>query len=205
VRTPGRLITLTSLGLALLAAAGTDRIAGLVRRRFTVAASLACAGVLVLGVLVEGRGSMPNPAVPPAPAVLAASPAPQIDLPANAAFDRVYQLWSSDRFQPIVNGVSTFSIPSLGNLMSQMDNFPDRRSVATLRRIGVRTVFIHTDITRLPIPRKWMGLHPPNARAAAARSVAGLPLRRTRVGSVVRYDLDPVARPTHSLAGIGNG
>ncbi|MEA2474148.1 MAG: hypothetical protein QOE06_2063 [Thermoleophilaceae bacterium] len=206
VRTPGRLITLTSLGLALLAAAGTHRLLSVVeaRRRalpprMGAAVPVACAVVLAGAVLVEGRGSMPNPSVPPAPAALAAAPAPQLELPANAAYDRLYQLWSVDRFQPIVNGVSTFPIPSMGELMLQMDRFPSRRTVGRLRRLGVRTVLIHLDVTRLPLQRKWKNVHPPDLRRMVRRPVAGLPLRRTRAGSVIRYDLKPVAHPTRKL------
>ena len=207
VRTPGRLITLTSLGLALLAAAGAHRILGVaegrVRRspRRIVAAGvpIACAAVLAAAVLVEGRGGMPNPVVPAAGAAVDSAPAPQLHLPANAAFDRLYQVWTVDRFQPIVNGVSTFSIPTYDQLMIEMDHFPSQKSVARLRRLGVRTVFIHLDVMRLPIPRKWMALHPHDYRKNARKPVAGLPLRRTRSGSVLRYDLKPVPHPTNNL------
>ncbi len=74
VRTPGRLTTLTSLGLALLAGAGLCVVARYVRRR---AASLpghgaraAAAGVstlLVGAILVEGLGPIEHPSVPQAP------------------------------------------------------------------------------------------------------------------------------------------
>src|SRR5947208_5604138 len=69
IRTPGRIVTLTSLGLALLAAAGADAAiafaGGRLRRAprwVLVGAPVALVAVLLAGVLVEGRGSMPNPA-----------------------------------------------------------------------------------------------------------------------------------------------
>src|SRR5207248_4786877 len=61
IRTPGRLITLTSLGLALLAAAGAERLitagegrARRGRRSLAVGVPVACAAVALGGVLVEG-------------------------------------------------------------------------------------------------------------------------------------------------------
>jgi hypothetical protein len=201
VRTPGRLITLTSLGLALLAAAGTDRVAGLLKRRGWV-----IAGLLAAAVLVEGRGSMPTPAVPPVPAAMASAPAgPQLHLPTNPPFDRIYQLWSAEGFQPIVNGVSTFAIPSLSNLMIRMDHFPNHETVGILRRLGVRTVFIHLDVTPLPIPHKWTAIHPHVPRRSARKPVAGLPLTRTQIGQVVRYDLKPYPHPHHNLSKAARG
>jgi len=199
VRTPGRLATLSSLGLALLAAAGVHRIAaaasGTLRRRRARVASAApavIACVAAAAVLAEGLGTVPNPAVPPVPAGLAAVPAPQLPLPTNPAFDRGYQYWSTGRFQPIVNGVATFSFTSQNKLRQAMNAFPNVRSVELLRRMGVRTVILHLDIHRLPIPLKWLAPHPRYARLAAAKSVASLPLTMTRHGSYIVYALEPL-------------
>jgi hypothetical protein len=192
IRTPGRLVTLTSLGLAILAAAGAQRLVTGAAARRGLYAAMAVAAVCVGGVLLEGWGTMPNPKVPPAPLGLAGAAAPQLHLPTNAAFDRIYMLWSVDGFPKIANGTSTFGIQSLDNLRTDMGSFPDRRTVAELRRMGIRTVFIHTKLERYPIPRKWPRKHPTDTRAAAARSVKGLGITRTRVGSTVRYDLRPL-------------
>ena len=210
VRTPGRLIMLTSLALALLAAAGAERLieglaavgrrrlslptAGAQRRRLTLALPVVCAAVLAGGVLVEGRGSMPNPAVPSVPAAVASARAPQIDLPTNAAYDRIYQYWSSERFNPLVNGVATFSIPAQDALRDWMNEFPNAHSVSLLRHIGVRYVFLHLDIERRPIPRKRIFQYPADVAAAARRSVRGLPITRVvRHGDLIEYDLAPLA------------
>ena len=142
---------------------------------------------------------MPNPAIPPLPAALAKSKGPELDLPASPAFNRVYMLWSADHFQPIVNGVATFRIDSIINLQNAMEFFPSRRTVGLLRRAGIRTVFLHLDMFRFDIPRKWRNPQPHHVDRAAARSVRGLPLTRRRIGDVVRYDLKPVAHPQRSL------
>ena len=73
-----------------------------------------------------------------------------------------------------------------------MNGFPDSRSVELLRRMGVRTVILHLDIHRLPIPLKWLAPHPRYARLAAAKSVASLPLTMTRHGSYIVYALEPL-------------
>jgi hypothetical protein len=200
VRTPGRLATLTSLGLGLLAAAGVHRLGGEVtgmlrkrRPRLTFAAPALVACLAAAAILAEGLGTVPNPKVPPVPAGLDAVAAPQLHLPTNPAFDRVYQYWSTDRFQPIVNGVATFSFTSQNKLRQAMNSFPDVHSVELLQRMGVRTVILHLNIHRFPIPLKWLAPHPRYARLAAARSVAGLPLTETRRGSYVVYTLKPLA------------
>ena len=162
------------------------------RRRLTLAAPALVACLAAAAILAEGLGTVPNPRVPPVPAGLAAVAAPQLHLPTNPAFDRVYQYWSTDRFQPIVNGVATFSFTSQNRLRQAMNGFPDSRSVELLRRMGVRTVILHLDIHRLPIPLKWLAPHPRYARLAAAKSVAGLPLTTSRRGSYIVYTLAPL-------------
>ena len=197
VRTPGRLIMLTSLALALLAAAGTDRLAAAIAQRTTgrlaIVLPAACALVLGAAVLVEGKGTMPNPAVPSVPPVERGALAPRIDLPTNAAYDRIYQYWSSERFDPVVNGVATFNFPAQDALRDWMNGFPNVYSVSLLRHIGVRVVFLHLDVERLPIPRKNVQPYPGDALAAARVSVRGLPITRVvRRGAVIEYDLEPL-------------
>jgi hypothetical protein len=199
VRTPGRLATLTSLGLSLLAAAGAHRLAGGAARRLghrggrlAPAVPVALMAAMAGAVLAEGRGSVPNPAVPPVPSGQDAVPGPQYHLPTNAAYDRVYQYWSVNGFPLIANGVATFGIHSQDALRVKMASFPDARSVDILRREGFRSVILHLDVERLPIPQKHIHPYPPNALVAARRSVAGLPLTRTRRGSYIVYALKPM-------------
>lgn len=216
IRTPGRLITLTSLGLALLAAAGADRIIawvgarralGRVPRWAAVGAPVAIAGVLVLGVLAEGKNAKASPKVPPVPAGMDAAPGPQLHLPASPAFNRVYMLWTSNRFQKIANGVATFRIDSIVNLQNTMDRFPNTRAVRLLRRAGFRTVFIHLDMLSYPIPRKWNNPQPHYPRRAAAKDVSRIPgVTRVQInGNTIRYDLKPVPHPLNSLREFNGG
>src|SRR5207244_2909057 len=107
---------LTILGLAIIGlVAGTA-----LSKRLRAGLGLAVAGLCLGGVLVEGKGTMPNPPVPPAPPGVAAAAAPQLHLPTNAAFDRIYMLWSVDGFPKIANGTATFGIQSLDDLRTSM-------------------------------------------------------------------------------------
>jgi hypothetical protein len=104
----------------------------------------------------------------------------------------VYQYWSVNGFPLIANGVATFGIHSQDAFRARMASFPDARSVDMLRREGFRSVILHLDVERLPIPQKRIDPYPRNALMAARRSVAGLPLTRTRHGSYIVYALKPL-------------
>jgi hypothetical protein len=191
VRTPGRLVTLTSLALALLAGGGAQAVLGRLGR--WRAAAVPVAGVALLAaILAEGSGRLPHPAVPNVPAGQRAAAAPQMHLPTDASYDRLYQYWSTAGFPKIWNGNSTFEIPSRNRLRAQMTGFPDRRSVAALRRLGVRSVILHTDLARLGLPPTLGGILPRDPRRAARRPVGGLGItRRPASGGVVLYELRP--------------
>ena len=79
-------------------------------------------------------------------------------------------LWSTDGFPDIVNGRGSFIPTSFVNLASAAKNFPDKRSVAALRRYGVRSVTVHLRYAR----------GTPLARNASQRSLRGLNLKRER-------------------------
>jgi hypothetical protein len=196
IRTPGRLVTFSSLALALLAAAGAESLfrglrGWLAARDRDVGprgASLATgllAAILVSAVVIEGRGAPFDPAdhqdqpvVPDPPANTANLPAPQLHLPAQLADDnRRYLLWSADGFPDMVNGRAS-TIPNLTeDTIDAMDTFPDPQSVALLLQLGVRSVILHTE--RAP--------GTPQANAATT-SIAGLPLVRRRLsGGLVVY------------------
>jgi hypothetical protein len=187
IRVSGRLVTISSLGLALLAGIGAERAAGASEVR-TGARWLgpAVAGVLALAIAVEGMGlpfdplhDRAQPRVPPAPADLSSVPAPQLHLPAERAEDnRRYLLWSTDGFPAIVNGRSSLNPTFTIRLIRHVRDFPDQRSVALLRRKGVRSVVLHTD--------RAGGT--PWARAKD-RSIAGLPLTERRLSNVIVYEI----------------
>ena len=191
IRVPDRLVAFSSLGLALLAGAGAQRAMAAVaerpgrRRR---AAGAALAAVLVLAIAIEGRGlpfdpldDQAQPKVPPAPPSVADVPAPQLHLPAERATDnRRYILWSTDGFPKLVNGRSSLNPAFTAHLIARTTSFPDRRSVALLARIGVRSVVLHANrVAGTP----WAG--------AARRPVAGLGVRRARRGDLVVYEIRP--------------
>jgi hypothetical protein len=190
-RTPGRVHTLTTLGLALLAAAGAALVIREVRSRPLTArssaapgprgaAALCAAGLLTALVLLEGFGPTPHVRVPPAPGALAGAPDPQLHLPSDDLPDSRYAYWSIAGFPRIANGYGGFAPSGLERLRRVTATFPDRESVAFLRNLGIRTVILH--------PALAVGTP---LEDAAARPTRGLPLVREDRGDVVLYRLDP--------------
>jgi hypothetical protein len=201
IRTPGRLITLTMLSLALLGAAGAQRLIDLAavsrwaRGRATWALPLAVGGLLALAVFAEGSSDLHNRRAPALPAAQVGLPGPVLHLPTDPSDDRLYQFWSTKGFPQIANGNSTFDIPAQDDLRGGMQNFPDAPGVAKLRRLGIRTVVLHLDLPDPALPASNFSVpEPPNPRVAATRPIAGLPLTSRRVGNVVIYTLKPLAR-----------
>ena len=187
IRVPGRLVTFSSLGLALLTGAGAQRaMAAAAKRRARAWAGSAVAGVLALAIAIEGRGlpfdplhDRAQPAVPPAPPSTASAPAPQLHLPAERASDnRRYILWSTDGFPKLVNGRSSLNPTFTQRLIEDVQGFPNRRTVRLLARTGVRSVVLHADRTE---GTPWHG--------AARRPVGSLPVTRTRRDGLVIYEL----------------
>jgi hypothetical protein len=224
IRVPGRLVTFSSLGLALLAGAGAQRWAAAIARRRAPAAVAApgraqrrgapataglrigawrggvagarrlapwrgrgaVAALLVLAIVVEGRGlpfdpfdDQVQPQVPPVPRSTASVPAPQLHLPAWRASDnRRYILWSTDGFPDLVNGRSSFNPPFTQHLIDSVLDFPDRPSAALLAREGVRSVVLHTNRVQ---GTPWQG--------AAHKPIARLPVARRRLGELVVYEI----------------
>jgi hypothetical protein len=165
VRTPGRLNTLTSLGLALLAAAGAHRLGG--RRLVAV--------LLPLVVLVEGAGfPYPHPTVAQPPPGLAEATPPRLHLPMYEYESRRFLVWSTNGFPEIVNGRGSFKPAEFDSLEQRMASFPDRRVVHDLRKLGVNTVVLHPDLVDGTAWEDWKSW----------------PLRGTRTGGVVLYRLN---------------
>jgi hypothetical protein len=191
VRTPGRIVTLVTLGLALLAGAGAQRLLAAARDR---RAGLAVAAVLPAIVLAEGLFSLDQPRVPRAPAAVAGLPGPQIQLPIGP-YDRLYQFWSVEGVPKIANGVSTIALPPLQRLRDEMEDFPDRRSVRALRKLGIRTVVLHTGAGVHALPPSSEQPRPPEPEAAAEREVGELDLDREDEDDVVVYRIRDSAVP----------
>jgi hypothetical protein len=198
IRVPGRIVTFSTLGLALLAAAGAAWAVARVRSRRGRRGAFALAAALALLIAVEGAGlpfdpfdQRAQPRTPPAPASFAEVPAPQLHLPAQRPEDnRRYLLWSSDGFPEIVNGRSSLQPTLTARLIADARSFPDARSVELLREAGVRSVVLHPE--RTP-GTPWAG--------AEQRSIEGLPLRRHALGGTVVYEIDsPVAGSSELIA-----
>lgn len=197
IRTPGRLITFSSLALALLAAGGAERAASFVRRRRGSAVATALVAALALVVVVEGRGlpfdptdSQAQPRVPAAPGDVSAVAAPQLHLPALRPEDnRRYLLWSTDGFPKLVNGRSSTQPTLTERLTESMAAFPDPATIAELRRVGVASVIVHLD--------RVAGT--PQA-GIAGRSVSGLGLTVRHDGPLLIYDLGLPSRTAPSKA-----
>jgi hypothetical protein len=195
IRVPGRLMTLASLGLALLAAAGAHRTirfaarASIAQGRSALIAS-ATAAVLIIAVLIEGAGfdlggngavSGPShPRVPTAPAGSAGIAAPQLHLPITVPANRRYVLWSTDGFPDMVNGRASFQPAPFVRLTSELTRFPDRATVARLAAFGVKTVVLHRSL----VPgTAW--------ESSSGRPLDGLDLTRDDRGELVVYGLSP--------------
>ena len=176
VRTPGRINTLTSLGLALLAGAGLCVVARRLRGTGRATAATAVAALLAVAILAEGLGPLEHPRVPPPPRVVRLAEPPLLHLP--TASDTTYMYWSTAGFPETVNGFGAFDPAEYMRLREQISGFPDRASVTALRRLGVHSVLFHPDRAG---GTAWEG--------AAEKPVAGLPLDREVVDGVVLFHL----------------
>ena len=204
-RTPGRLHTLTTLFLALLAAGGAQAFVGqgprLIRQRSWLAPAVCSAFVLV--ILLEGSafnrndggsGALASPAHPTVPAPprgLRDAKAPLIQLPADEFANPLddllthrYMVWSTEGFPELVNGISGVIPRRTLELGELARGFPDGPSVAGLRAAGVRSVVLHPELAR---DTAWAG--------AADKPVEGLGIVRRVVGGIVLFDLNPSSGP----------
>jgi hypothetical protein len=152
-RTPGRLIVWTTLLLAILAAGA---VGALVSRSYDVAAErgpvanrpgllLRMATLLpLLLVLAEGTNwhTLQHPVVPSQPAAMRTVDGPLLVLPSDALTDENVMLWSTTKFQKIVNGGSGFYPTDQQEVRNVAKSFPDQASVQYLRGLGIRAVVV---------------------------------------------------------------
>ncbi|MGH2754330.1 MAG: hypothetical protein ACRDLB_07830 [Actinomycetota bacterium] len=184
IRTPGRLITFTTLGLALLASIGAERVRRSLFDRLSPerAVRIGPAVVAVLAVLVvlEGSGSLNQSPVRRVPAGQIGVPAPQFHIPSNEFHDRFYMLWSTEGFPAIANGEGAFAPPFREELRAATVNFPDQASVDYLRTHGIASVIFHPDLAPETL---W--------EQVPTRSVEGLAVTRSDEEGVIVYRIAP--------------
>lgn len=148
-RTPGRLFTITSLGLALLGAAGAGGLVNLLRRGSfggDARRLLVLPAVLTVAILAEGVGRVDLASLPESPLVFGSEADPQIHLPTDFTIDPLYMLWSTDGFPRIFNGYAGFNPASQQTFREQIQLFPDPGSVRMLREAGFKTLVLHRDL-----------------------------------------------------------
>jgi hypothetical protein len=187
LRTPGRLIIWITLLLAVLAAGAVTALATRTRE-LAVARGTPVPGpwlravtvVPLLLILVEGLNVTPYPVMPPQPVALATVDGPLLVLPSDERTDVHVMLWTTDRFEPVVNGASGFLPGTLAQVRQATRTFPDADSVSYLRTLGVETVVVLADRA---IGTDW-------ERALFATG-DGLGITREEIGRSVVFDLNP--------------
>ncbi|SCL65708.1 hypothetical protein [Micromonospora chersina] len=185
LRTPGRMMLWATLLLGLLAAGAVTAFCARVRELAAERVPpwpgpwlrLATLVPLLL-VVVEGLNVTPHPVVPRQPAVMRTVDGPMLVLPSSQNLDQPVMLWSTDRFQRMVNGGSGFTPDSQAQAREFTVSFPDFASVDYLRRRGVKNVVVLRD--RLG-GTPWEGM--------LDRPVDGLGVTREEVGDAVVYRL----------------
>ena len=163
IRVPSRFTILTVLALAILAAAGFERLtARLAERKRIVAASVA-AFVLVVEFFAAPLNAVPYsidiPAVDcwlagrPTPFVVAEVPlARPNDVVAWARRQSTYMLHSMAHWQKTIHGYSGMQPALHDALYAQLLNFPDEPVLARLASMGVTYVVVHTELYS---PAEW--------------------------------------------------
>jgi hypothetical protein len=209
VRVPGRVFTLATLFLALLAGAGAQLLAGRLgalawrhagawgARRSTATLTAVVGAVIVAGIVGEGAGHLAHPVVPQPQKAEIGLPGPLLDMPTDGPADRVWQYYSTNGFYKIPIGNSTFDIPAVDDLRGGIHRFPDKASVEKLRYYGIRTVVLHLTMPKLPGIVGYAHAEPPDAAAAAAKPIAGLGVTRRKVGTLVIYEIGAGPRALH--------
>jgi hypothetical protein len=185
IRTPGRLMTIATLFLALLAALGLQLFYSSLRTRFSgsrlsfvpVAVAICLAGTIVL----EGWG--PTSVLPVSEVSEAQTRAeePIAQVPMDDLNDRLYMYWSTANFSRMVNGVAAFTPQEHAIATGIVNAFPDQASVKFLRDLGVRSVIVN--LALMPNAAEWERVATPIAR--------GLGLEVQRVGEDLVYSLTP--------------
>jgi len=185
LRTSGRLVLWTTLLLGVLAAGAVSAFVNRARELAVdrVPGDLgpwlrAATLVPLVLVLVEGLNTTPHPIVPEQPAVMRTAEGPLMVLPSDQLTDMNVMLWSTDKFQPMVNGGSGFVPVRQEQIRQATHTFPDMASVNYLRELGVKAVIVlRGRVAGTP----WQG--------APDAPVEGLDITREEVDDAVVFHL----------------
>jgi hypothetical protein len=152
LRSPGRFGILTCAMIAVLAGYGTAAIEQRIASRRRMSAVLAIA-LLLMTIEYANRPMMlmpqGDPAQTPLYRVLRMAPpgvVAELPLPTPSTlpgWEADYVFWSSAHWKPLVNGYSGYAPVDYVRTLERMSNFPDDRSIATLRGLDVRYVIVH--------------------------------------------------------------
>ena len=151
IRVPARFMILATLGLAMLAGFGLDRLSARLtptRRRLLAATAGA---LLVAECFAAPLYSRPyRVEIPAVDRWLDRQPKPFVvaELPVwdYARLHSTYMLHSMAHWQKTVHGYSGFLPPFHADLYSQMRDFPDEKSLGSLAALGVRYLVVHTEL-----------------------------------------------------------
>ena len=148
IRVSSRFMILGTLGVAVLAGLGFDRVAGQWARRPRQVLGVVLGAVLVAefwGVPLQTYPfALDTPAVEqwldrqPKPFAVAELPWPQ-----RARYQTLYMLHAMGHWQKTVQGYSGMEAPLSTELNRLMRTFPDERSAARLTNLGVTYVVVH--------------------------------------------------------------
>ena len=148
LRVPARMAMVVGFGLAVLAGYGAARILRALDRRGAARAGFA---VLLALVFVEYRSTLTLKEIPnrPPPIYDALPHGPKtilLELPLrqpDIALEPTFMYYSTFFWHNLINGYSGFKPDSYHVLLEKMENFPDKTSIAELRRRGTTHVVMH--------------------------------------------------------------
>jgi len=146
-RAPARFGILACCALGVLAGFGFDVLqrampAGRLRGALLVVA-LATIGI-ECGAAPLHLIEVPSPGADVYTFLRRAYPSVVIELPiAEWDLSPQFMYWSTQHWNPIVNGYSGFQPPSYDETVRSMRTFPDDDAIARLRELGVRYILVH--------------------------------------------------------------
>ena len=139
IRTPGRLVILLTLALALLAGHGAEVVARLVARAGVP--QTATAVVLAVAVILEGVSVLAHPAPPPAPvAALHTGSGPLLVIPDSEENGGITMWWTTDDFETVANGTSGFVPVVTQQIRDEAAQLLDPSAFTGLRELGIRRI-----------------------------------------------------------------